>query len=59
MRIRVTNDNRIVYEGLATIWLHDNDYDLDTARMIKECFDTGKCEETWFASGVWKIEKIK
>lgn len=58
MRIRVTNDNKIVFEGAATYWLENNEFDLDVARMIKDCFDLGKSEETWFASGVWIIEKI-
>lgn len=39
MNIRVTNDNKIVFEGSAGNWLEDNDFDLDVARMIKDCFD--------------------
>jgi hypothetical protein len=58
MNIRVTNDNKIVFEGSAGNWLEDNDFDLDVARMIKDCFDLGIAKETWFHSGVWLIEKI-
>jgi hypothetical protein len=58
MEIRVINDGNVVFKGPAGTWLEDNDYDLDVARMIKDCFDTGRAEETWFASGFWIVERI-
>lgn len=58
MKIKVFNTNNLIFVGFAKEWLENNDFDLDVARMIKECFDLGIAEEIWF-SGVWRIEKIQ
>ena len=56
MNIKVYNGLKLVYQGNASAWLEENEFDTDVARMLYETYHTGSCREFW-ASGEWYIMK--
>ncbi len=55
MNIKVYNDGKEVFNGPATQFLEDNQYDEMTVEMIEELKEKAMVERDLFHSGNWVI----
>ena len=58
MKIKVFNDNELVFTGIAREFLEINEFDEETKQQLVEVYKNNYSKTNMF-SGCWEIYKIK
>jgi hypothetical protein len=56
--VRVSNDGKVVFEGVLKDFVYINEFDEETIEFVNGLLNKDSHEQQFFHSGDWKIEKI-